>query len=510
MSEFSTIVRIIQQRRLKGKKLLIEFDAPASPGTATGKEQRLIALVTEKPAKTDLELTKDLYGVNSAANRAAFRQLRARVQEKLLNNLPFLDYTDQQGFVARPFEIECRTLLYRASLLISEGETRFSERLLQRCLKKALAAEFTDLAEQAVTRLLLLYSDAIGWTAYEKVLPQAVAIRQQLAVERRSDELYNQFRMLAEGGVAQKRQLLAGAHALIAELAELHAQLQSYTTFYNLYRAQLSYAEYTGCYEDVLKITTDAQQLFEVGQINRKRFDLRFSYFWIVYAHLRTQHITEGLELAERYASAFLMTSTNWFFFYEHYLLLALHGRRYDLAYHLLQQVYKNPSMKKIRPSALERWELLSAYTLLMRPADPPLLKRRGSRLPLSELTMPEYSRDKAGYNVFILVHQALEFLRERRLDAVTLRLESLRKYQQRHLKDSSLLRSRTFLRLLLLLPEAEFQVAQLTHHERVLQHLETLRRAPFIAPGATEIEIVPYEHLWELTLAILRQGPPV
>jgi hypothetical protein len=513
VSEFSNLARIVHQRRLKGKRLLIDFDSPASPGSAIGKEQRLIDLVMAKPAATDLELTKELYTVATSANKAAFRQLRTRVQEKLLNNLQFLDYSDQLGLVSRPFELDCRTLLSRAAFLISEGENRLSMRLLQRCLHRAIEAEFTDLAEQAATTIATQYSEALDLKNYERVMLQVTILRQQLSLEQRADDVFNRFKLLfltTGSGVVQRREFLPQAQGYINELELLHQQASSFKTFFNLYRARINYAEYTGSYEDVLSITQRAQQEYNVGKINPRRFDLRFSYFWIVYAHLRTKQLSVGLELAEEYASAFHPTSTNWFYYYEHYLLLALHSQRYELAGRILLQVLKNPSLPKIREAASERWELLYAYTTLVVPPGTITAPRRSNRIQLSELTVPEYSRDKSGYNVFILVYQVLQFLRDRKLEAVLSRLEGLRKYQQRYLKDSSLLRSRTFLRLLLLLPENEFMVSQITASERVNQQLSILHNAPFITEGSTEVEIIPYEHLWQFILHTLEQGPPV
>lgn len=506
MSEFSNLARIVLQRRIKGKKLLIDFDAPEAIDLG-GKEQRLIALVIEKPSKTDLELTKDLYSVSSPANRAAFRQLRARVQEKLLNHLSFLDYSGQQGSISKPFEIECRTLIYRASLLFLEGENTISLRLLQRCLKRAHEAEFTSLAEQAANRLTTYYAEALDWRNYEKYINQLAGIRALQQLEQRSDEVYGRFIVTSAQSVVHRRQFISQSTSLLAELGEIHQQANSYTSFYNLYRAQMTYAEYIGRYDDVLEITKKAQQQFDQGLINTKRFDLRFNYYWIVYAHLRTRRIAEGLALADAYTSAFNPVTSNWFFFYEHYLLLALHGQRYELSLRLLEQVMTNPSLPKIQESAKQRWELLYAYTMLMQPPSTPAPTQRSGRVPISELTIPEYSRDKSGYNVFIIIYQLLDNLRAKRLDEVLLRLESLRKYQQRHLKDSSLLRSRTFIRLLLLLPDNEFSAEQVVKHTRVVTQLETLHSAPFVTEGSTEIEIIPYEHLWELTLHILRQN---
>jgi hypothetical protein len=120
---------------------------------------------------------------------------------------------------------------------------------------------------------------------------------------------------------------------------------------------------------------------------------------------------------------------------------------------------------------------------------------------------VPEYTRDKRGYNVAILVFQLLHYLQQRVLEPVLARLERLRKYQQRHLRDQAALRSRTFLRLLLLLPEAEFDPDELEEHSQKL--LVQLREAPLVGEAEAQIEIIPYEDLWEFTLSTLRKGAP-
>jgi hypothetical protein len=168
---------------------------------------------------------------------------------------------------------------------------------------------------------------------------------------------------------------------------------------------------------------------------------------------------------------------------------------------------HKNPSYGKLRPAALERWELLEAYTELVLPSEQVLPRRRNQLAVFAALTVPEYSRDKRGYNVAILIFQLVHYLQERLLEPVLVRLERLRKYQQRHLRDAATLRSRTFLRLLLLLPEADFDPAQLAERGRPL--LRTLQQATLTRDADAEVEIIPYEDLWVLIMRVLTQGTP-
>ena len=111
-----------------------------------------------------------------------------------------------------------------------------------------------------------------------------------------------------------------------------------------------------------------------------------------------------------------------------------------------------------------------------MLPA-PCVLLARQRQVTLQMLLLPEYSRDKRGYNVAILMLQLLHFLRERNLEPVLLRLERLRKYQQRYLTEASTLHSRLFLRLLQVIVEKNFDPKKAAEWSQNL--LQKLRDAP-------------------------------
>jgi hypothetical protein len=150
---------------------------------------------------------------------------------------------------------------------------------------------------------------------------------------------------------------------------------------------------------------------------------------------------------------------------------------------------------------------LLQAYVEFVQPPDKIPSRRRNQLAVFAALTVPEYARDKRGYNVAILVFQMLHYLRQQSLEPVLTRLERLRKYQQRHLRDAATLRSRLLLRLLLLLPEENFDPKLLAKRGQNL--LTQLGQAPMVGDADAEVEIIPYEQVWTLVLEILRSGTP-
>ncbi|MFD1469981.1 hypothetical protein ACFQ48_17260 [Hymenobacter caeli] len=270
---------------------------------------------------------------------------------------------------------------------------------------------------------------------------------------------------------------------------------------------RLAQQELTGNYAEVIKITAEAARQLKAGKLNPRRFDVRFNHFMSVYAHLLSRQAEKGLKLAATYDKDFHPSSGNWFYFQEHYLLLALHAGNYVQARQVLQTATGNASFSKQREAAQQRWELFRAYVdFVLPPARPTPVRRR--QMAQWALTIPEYSRDKRGHNVAILVMQVLYFLRQRDLDAVLLRADRLRKYQQRHLREAANLRTRLFLRLLLVAVEQEFDPERSAWHARPL--LKQLEEAPPPGEAFAEVEIIPYDTLWQLALHELRAGPPL
>jgi hypothetical protein len=501
MKEIANLARIVTLRRAHQRSLL-DLDA-----TRPGKEERLMQEIVVNPEITALQLTKSLYGANSVSNQAAMRQLRARLQDKLLNHLFFLDHSDPRMIVSRRYEVECLDLVHKATILHLEGEYALSERLLRRCMRVAAQGDFTAYEEQAAQKLLSIYAEQHQQSKYEKLSQDIAKLRVIVGYEQEAEMLFFDVQLGAEEAVAKRHEITSKLPAYLERLEELYRLAPTFGVFYALYRVRLIYAGLAGRYQDIIRETEQATAMLAMGTLNARRFDQRFNHFMNIYAHLRGRRPQEGLKLAEAFAETIHPTSSNWFYFYEHYLLLALHAGEYDQAQRLLQVAHKNPSYSKLRPAALERWELLEAYTELALPIEQVSPKRRNQLAVFAALTVPEYSRDKRGYNVAILVFQLVHYLQQRLLEPVLVRLERLRKYQQRHLRDAATLRSRTFLRLLLLLPEADFDPAQLAKRGQPL--LRTLQQAILTGDADAEVEIIPYEDLWVLIMKVLAQGTP-
>lgn len=496
MDELTTLVKIVTDRRLAVLPFL-DFSAR----NAASKDLQLVRLLEAEPNTTQNKIVKSLYGTTDSRNQTAFRKLKSRVQQKLLNHLYFLDHTDIRHVVSRRHEQQCLGLLHQARILLGEGEYKLAERLFRKALRLALDAELTNYGVMCARMLRILYAESRNLARFQAMNKQLEELQKLQVLEDEAEQLYYEVKVFSQHKVRQRQFLLKQLPEYLERLEVLHKKAKSYNTFYFLYVTKMSREELTGNFAEIIRLTTTTEKARKAGKINEMRFDKRFNNYMSIYAHLRCRQAKKGLKLAEEYFKDFHYSSGNWFYYLELYLLLAMHARQYGQAYELLQQARKNPYYRKQRPAAQQRWELYEAYIQLVQPDQSPVKMRHFAQL---VQTVPDYSRDKQGYNVAILILQFLYFLRLHDIEGLLARLEGLRKYEQRHLRNPATLRSQLFFRMLLLTVKENFVPQACEKTAKPL--LERLKVAPQPGEAFGEIEIVPYEDLWEFTLTVLRK----
>lgn len=495
MDGLNNLARIVTDRR---QKVLPLLDFTAKP--TSNKEMALLNFLIDEQGKSQQQIVKALYGKNDAASRTAFRKLKSRVQQKMLNHLFFLDESDPRHELSRRYEQQCLNLYYQVSTLYREGEYYNAERLGRKALRLAESMEFTHYAVMCGQILRSIYADMQQPAKFRSNNKKLAANQQKQAEEEEAATIFWEVKAMMAYTVRARRTMLGKIEVHLKQLEELHKKAGTFITFFYFYRTQVAREELIGNYEKLIRLTAESVKSWGEGKINRIRFDKRFNNYMSVYAHLRSRQAEKGLRLAEEYAKDFHYSSNNWLYFLEIYMLLALHAGQYGQAQELLQTARKSLYFAKQRHAAQERWNLYEVYLQFIRPEASPLRIRSFNTF---IQTVPTHSRDKQGYNVAVLILQFLHYLRQRDLDAVLLRLESLRKYQQRHLREAGALRSQLFFRLLAITVKSEFDPAESQRLAEPL--LQRMQAAPPPGEAFSEIEIVPYENLWALTLEILK-----
>ena len=116
---------------------------------------------------------------------------------------------------------------------------------------------------------------------------------------------------------------------------------------------------------------------------------------------------------------------------------------------------------------------------------------------------VPEYDKEKEGFNAAIIILQFLYYVEQRRLDELVIRRDELKRYMANHFKENFSYRSRTMYKLLNIVVENKLNLRMIQLKSRYL--IKKLNENQIVGNVYTELEIVPYERLWELIINMLR-----
>jgi len=104
---------------------------------------------------------------------------------------------------------------------------------------------------------------------------------------------------------------------------------------------------------------------------------------------------------------------------------------------------------------------------------------------------------------VSILILHLLFLLHKKEYNEVISRTEALQAFASKHLRKDETYRSNCFIKMLLQIPVSNFNSVALERKAKI--HFEKLKSKPLeIANEPNEIEMIPYEILWDFVLAAL------
>ena len=117
---------------------------------------------------------------------------------------------------------------------------------------------------------------------------------------------------------------------------------------------------------------------------------------------------------------------------------------------------------------------------------------------------VPIFSKDKQGHNTNILILQILFLLRKGKHGDIIDRVESLKKYVSNYLRKGNTFRTSCFIKMLCQLPAGNFHSVNV--QRRTKHYYDKMMGLPKEqARMDVDVEIVPYEVLWDKVLSLLK-----
>lgn len=499
MRDLVELVSLLKKTKLKGSgvmKFIIEPDS---------KMETLFNALQDKTVETD-EDAKALFKDDGEVNLTS---LKNKLKERLLDSFFLLDFKDSNFTNRQKAFFECYKKWSVAMTLLIRNAKIVGIDVLERLLRHAKHFEFTELSLDILRVLRLQYSTVDGDIGkYEDVKAQYIEYEKIWQMESKAEFFYSELMVQYTNSKSTKAEVTEQAEKYYAELKPFMAVCPSFKL--HLFGRMVNLLIYNSIndYVNTAKLCEEAIAFFD-----KKGYDsglpLQVFYYNLIVCYLQLGEFEKGQKAIERCEYFFEEGSFNWFKLQELFFLLAMRTSHWEEAYHLYEKVVNYPRFSEKQVQIVEMWLIFQAYIFyLIRLGKIPesVLSERSKKFRMGKFIneISLFSRDRAGMNISILIAQILYAIADKDYKKSSERIEAIEKYCSRYLRDDSTFRSNAFIKMLLQVPQANFhREASSRKAERYFKQLQTV---PLDAANqAHEIEIIPYETLWQMVLESLQ-----
>ena len=393
-------------------------------------------------------------------------------------------------------------------ILLSNNANHTAASLARQILTTALKFKFADVIVNC-SRILRRYSAETGDEKNYEIYDQhSKQFQNVLDAEIRSEELYQRVIMNYLKPPSKNTDLKERIDTYCDALVGLSEIYNSPIVIYNMYLVWAFRYEMLYDFDAMLEVCNKAENYIEQNPTFYQDDKLATFQVKKMSAYLHLRDWKKGKINAEKCLQSFPEGSDTWFTFMEYYLLLAVHTDNYINALAIFQKASNHSKFKKLSVISREKWKIYDIYLNYIiesqGDSNPVLLTQRRKSFRLSRFLNDPilFPKDQRIFTVLLVVAQVLFFLDKKSYSQVTERIERLKSYANRQLKKEEYYRAVQFIRLLQQLVKADYDVKNLSNVEK---YYDRLIETPFAYRGLiAELEVIPYEKLWNLILSRL------
>ncbi len=496
MEDLKKLVRIIIQRKQRQYPLL------DLKGDNTSKENIFFRHIRNGDVGSDDDAARLLYDAGGDDDR--YRMLKSRLKQKLLNHLFFLDFTNKNKSTAEQMELECIQFLHQARILQFAGELRIARGLLQKALTIAERGEYTNHKIHGLEDLVAILSKNHQPHLFESTFEALTESRKTFIEEESARHDYLLMEMMVVKSVNSRRKNMERVEKTIGKLYQQWEKSNSYNVFENFMDLTILFHRLSGDYDKLMPFLSEVESGSYHGKtLNPYRIDTNKIILEKAHVYLKLKELGKGLEYMSQNEQFFDPRRIEWFSFMETYFLMAMQNRDYQLAAALEEKVYTNKYFENNDPDCILKWRIYSAYLLFAYSRN-----FNGIRNGYADLLekIPEYDKEYEPEQVAILILQFIYYTEMRDLEAVKARRDAIKKYISNHFKENFSYRTRTFYKLLNIITGNDLDVKAIQNKTRYL--LRKLPEVQVVSDVYTELEIIPYEHLWDMIFNMIQNVP--
>ncbi|MFZ4544152.1 MAG: hypothetical protein ACOYOA_08895 [Saprospiraceae bacterium] len=437
-----------------------------------------------------------------------YRQLKSRFRKRLLNTLFFLDVNTPSTSNYDRAYFSCKKEWSLVKILELNDAMNAAADQASQILTTALKFKFADIVVDCAGMLRRFAAENDldkEYEQFDKLVKEYTAVRE---VEIKSEEYYQRTVMYYYNPISQNQEQLEKINDYCDELVSLSEIHDSPVVLYNMYLVWVYRFEINRDWEAMLEVCNRAESYVENNPVYYQENKVSTFQIKKMTAYLHLRDYKNGKVNAEKSLQRFEEGSAIWFTFLEYYVLLAIHTDNYLNALAIMNRAINQPKLKKLKTESRDKWVVYEAYLNFFteNPSTQTLAsqasKRRVFKVAKFLTDQPHHSKEAKILTMHTMVAQILFHLKRKSFPAATEVIERLKLFSTRQLKPDEYFRTLQFVKMLQQLPKANYKTSDLSNIEKYQLRLQA---EPYTYRGMIqEIEVLPYDKLWDIILKML------
>ncbi len=438
-----------------------------------------------------------------------YRRYRRSLRSTLLQELLKISLDVQATSSFQRAYYTTQKMMSVFNILRGSGRSRLSYSLAKQLLKTSRRYHFTEMRIELSRYLGRYYSNNEGQLDRStELFNESERCLIILGAEMKIERIYSEFISHFINDKSLKFDLSKEVFEQLKELNQyIQEPIESYKFYLLFYSVGRHAAEGMGDFEKALYFSTKGFEFFD-----NLHFDNRTAKYMFMFA-MSENYLKLG-ELSQAYHHINLSLDylhykghANWFNAKHLMGLIELHQKNYDSAFKHHLEISQHSNLNSLPEDKLGVIRLQGAYLEFLRLTGEIQFGSAPTRFRINKFIneVPKFNADKRGMRIPLIVAQLLYNLYDRNYDAIEDRIYALKDYCSRNLmRQSENFRSNCFIKMLLLIPSNNFN--PIAARRKTNNLLRKLSEVPYeLSTQSTQIEIIPYEDLWQIILKYLK-----
>lgn len=463
--------------------------------------------VKSEAFKNDDDAAKVIY--NREGGYPTYQRLKSRLIDKLIDQLITSTHKSDNFSSYQHAYTNCHRNWAVIKLLYTKGARNSAIAIAERTMGYAKKYELTDIVF-LISRELRNHYALISYNKY-KMDKYTEDFNKSLVLyecENEAEKYYSEIHYISlasRGTIDEKIQEKCENYVL--RLREMLEEHESYRLLFMAYMTLSLRYQYAHDTENMLRINTEAVSVFENRPVTTQVALFNFNLRKMI-CHIQLGHFEESDAIAIGYLDSMRKGTYNWYYILFYYFTSLMHRKQYEKAWDTLYLGMRYKNFKTLATNLQDIFKVNEAYLRFLLEIDQIDEERINANKRSFKIfkflnEMPLFSKDKRGINISILIIHILFLLQQKKYNKIIDRVDALRQYTHRYLRKDDTYRSNCFIQMLLQVSRADFNRIRAERYAK--PYREKLSLVPMnLANQGLEVEIIPYEDLWEMVLDLL------